>query len=235
VWIAKPARSRRPVSVYSSPNHSSHHRMRVARGSSAAGQEEQAAGCRACLLVTFDGGIGEGFQLRLDRAHAELGCDRGKDIQRFPRLTQLLCLRDVLQGAHVVQPVRHFDGKDPRVGGRHGGHHLSHCALLVALDLVQCGRSYHQGRYFATEVAVQGNQRVRSVLDRVMQYRCAQHRVIRAVLGQDRGDGQRMRDIRVAALAGLALMPECRHIVGLADASGVSIRSGNAENLTQAG
>jgi hypothetical protein len=68
-----------------------------------------------------------------------------------------------------------------------------------------------------------------------MQHRRAQHRVIRAVLGQDRGDGQRMRDVRVTALAGLALMSECGHIVGLIDASGVSIRPGNAENLTQAG
>jgi hypothetical protein len=58
----------------------------------------------------------------------------------------------------------------------------------------------------------------------------AEHLVIGAGLGQDRGDGQRVRDVRVAALAGLALMPGCCHVIGLPDEFKVGIWPGGPEN-----
>jgi hypothetical protein len=68
-----------------------------------------------------------------------------------------------------------------------------------------------------------------------VQQRRAQHLVIGAGLGQDRGDGQRMGDVRVAAFAGLALMPGCRHVIGPPDEFEVGIGPGDPEDLAQAG
>ena len=204
------------------------------RGEQRGHREEQTAGGRTRVPVALHRGIGERFQFHLDRVHAELSCDPHEDIERFPGLAQLLNLRDELHGPHVVQPVRQLDRKNPGVGALHGGHHLGHPAPS-ALDLVQRGRSRHQSRHPGTELAAQCGQRVRGVLDRVVQHCRAKHLVIRAGLGQDRGDSQRMGDVRVTAPARLAPMPGCRHVIGPLDAFDVGIGPGNPENLAQAG
>ena len=60
-------------------------------------------------------------------------------------------------------------------------------------------------------------ERVLGVLDRVVQQGGAQRRLVHAQLGQDRGHGERVGDVRVAALAHLALVHALRGPVGPLD------------------
>jgi hypothetical protein len=100
-------------------------------------------------------------------------------------------------------------------------------ASPAALDLVQSGGPRHQGRDLGAELAAQVSNRVAGDLDRVVQQRRAQHLVIRGQPGQDGRDGQRVRDVRVTAQAGLPVMPGRRHVVGPADEVSISVRPGD--------
>ena len=53
--------------------------------------------------------------------------------------------------------------------------------------------------------------------------------------GQDRRDGQRVGDIRVAAEPGLAVMPGRRDVIGSPDQAGIGIRPDGLEDLAQPG
>ncbi len=70
---------------------------------------------------------------------------------------------------------------------------------------------------WSPEVALEGVEAVLGVLDGVVQQARHQRRRVHAQLGEDRGDGQRVGDVGVAALALLAPVPALGDLVGLLD------------------
>ncbi len=66
-----------------------------------------------------------------------------------------------------------------------------------------------------------------------MQQGGADRLVVHAQLGQDRGDGERVGDVRVAALAGLAAVHLRGHLVGALDQPHVGLRMSPADGLDQ--
>ena len=176
---------------------------------------------------------GQVLEFPLDGVHAEPVGQRREDLQRLPRLALLLLPGQVAQRAHVVQPVGELDDQDPDVTG-HGDDHLAHglgLGDLAVLDLVQLGDPVDQGGDLVTEVGPQLVEGVGGVLHRVVQQGRAQRLVVHAQLGQDGGHGERVGDVRVAALALLAGMPVRGHVVGVLDQPDVGLRVGRAHRL----
>ena len=69
------------------------------------------------------------FQLPLDVCQTEAVCERGIDVQRLPCQALLLLLRQVLQRAHVVEPVGKLDEHDADVID----HRQEHLAVILRL------------------------------------------------------------------------------------------------------
>jgi hypothetical protein len=134
----------------------------------------------------------------------ELPGDRHEGIEDFPGLAHLLCLRQELQGLHVVQSVCHLYRDDPGIGRPYPRHHP---AFLLPVEAIERHDLCHQLRDLGAEVPLQGGQRVRRGLHSVVQDRRAQGRIIDIMKpGQDPGDRYRMGDVRITAVASLALM-----------------------------
>ncbi len=177
----------------------------------------------------------EVLELPLHGVHAEPVRQRREDLQGLARLLLLLRPRDVAQRAHVVQPVGQLDDQDPDVA-RHGDDHLADGLGLrgvAVLDLVQLGDAVHQRGDVLAEVLAQLVDRVLGVLDRVVQQRGADRVVRHAQLGQDRRHGERVRDVRIAAAAGLAGVQPRRRLVGPLDEPDVGLRVRGANGLDQ--
>ncbi len=164
-------------------------------------------------------GEGQVLQLPLDGVHAQPVGQRGVDLQRLAGLLLLLVPLEVAHGAHVVQPVGELDNQHPRVLGHRDDHLADGLGLrrLAELDLVQLGDAVDQQRDLLAEVAAQGVQAVLGVLDGVVQQPGHQGRRVHAQLGEDGGDGERVGDVRVAALALLAAVPALGDLVGPLD------------------
>jgi len=148
---------------------------------------------------------GQVLQLPLDRVHAQPVGQRGVDLQRLAGLLLGRRRRHELPGAGVVQPVGELDDEHPDVA-RHRDDHLAHRLGLrrVAVgDLVELGHAVDEHRDLGPVLGAQLLQRVRGVLDRVVQQRRGERRRRHAELGQDRRHRDRVRDVRVAALAQL--------------------------------
>ncbi|CAM5719115.1 hypothetical protein SVIOM342S_07310 [Streptomyces violaceorubidus] len=162
---------------------------------------------------------GEVLQLPLDGVHAQPVGERRVDLQGLARLLLLLLALEVAHGAHVVQAVGELDDQDARVLG-HGDDHLAHglgLRRLAELDLVQLGDTVDEQGDHVAEVAAQVLQAVLGVLDGVVQQPGHQGGRIHAQLGEDGSDGERVRDVRVAALALLAAVPAFGDLVGALD------------------
>jgi hypothetical protein len=95
-------------------------------------------------------------------------------------------------GLHVVQPVCHLYGDNPGIGGPYHRHHLAHLAFLLPVEAIERPDLCHHQRDLSAEVPLEGGQRVRGVLDRVVQDRRAQGRIVDNIdimkPGQDPGD-----------------------------------------------
>ena len=159
---------------------------------------------------------GEVLQFPLDGVHAQAVGERRVDLQRLARLLLLLLALEVTHGAHVVQPVGELDDQDARVLG-HGDDHLAHglgLRGLAELDLVELGDAVDEEGDLVAEVAAQVLQAVLGVLDGVVQQAGHQRGRVHAQLGEDRGHRERVRDVRVAALALLAAVPALGDLVG---------------------
>ena len=170
------------------------------------------AGRRADMPGAAERGRGECVQLGLDRLEAEQPGGRDEDVACLGGLAQLLVRGQELHGAHVVQPVRDLDRQNLRVSGLGGRYRLAPGARVPVSDLVQRGDSRHQAGDLGAELAVQLSEGTGRVVGRVVQQRRAQRLVAGAEPGQDRRNGQRVGDIRVAAEAGLAVMPGRRDV-----------------------
>jgi hypothetical protein len=165
---------------------------------------------------------GELLQLVVKRVQAEAVGDRRVDLHRFARHAPALGGRHRAQGAHVVQPVGELDEDDAHVA-RHRQQHLAEVLRLrvlgrLELDAVQLRDTVDQFRDgFSKGVGdlVLGD---RGVLGDIVEQRRHQRLPVEVPLGEDLGHRQRVRNIGVARLAGLAGVRGFREAVSLGEA-----------------
>ena len=181
---------------------------------------------RLAADVLFDDRVAPGIQraeaqvlqLRLDQAHAQALGDRRVDVQGF--LGDALARLDTLraQRAHVVQAIGELDHDHAQVA-RHGQQHLAEALgrgflAIAEMQLVQLGDAIDQlGDRFA-EFGGDLGLGQRRVLDGVVQDRRDQGFHVQPQLGQDLGHRDRMGDVGLAGLAGLAVMRGSPHFPG---------------------
>ncbi len=175
--------------------------------------------------LRMQGGEAEILQLPLDGVHAEPVGQRSEDLEGLRRDPGLLVGPQVVQGAHVVQPVGELDHQHPDVPAHRHDHLADGVGLrrLAVLDPVQLGAAVDQERDLLAEVAGQLGEAVVGVLHGVVQQRGAQRRLGHPELGEDGGHGQRMGDEGVAALPQLAAVQFLGDLVGPLDRAQVRL------------
>ncbi len=167
----------------------------------------------------------EVLELPLDRVHAQPVRERGEHLERLAGLALLLLRRQEPQRAHVVQPVGELDDEHARVAGHRDDHLADRLGLgrLAVLDLVELGDAVDQARDLGPELGLDVGQRQAGVLDGVVQQCRDQRRGVHAEFGEDRRDRERMGDVRVAALAQLALVAALGDVVAALQQPGVHL------------
>ncbi len=109
-----------------------------------------------------------------------------------------------MQRAHVVQPVRQLHQQDADVL-RHGDDQLAEILRLardirlrLQLEARELGHAIHKSCDLRPEQPFDLFERGERVLDRVVQQSCDDRRAVEPVLGENAGDFDGMREIRVA-------------------------------------
>ena len=178
---------------------------------------------------------GEVLELPLQGVHAQPVGQRRVDLEGLARLALLGLLLDVAQGAHVVQPVGELDDQDPDVLAHRDDHLADGLGLrgVAVLDLVELGDAVDEQRDLVAEVGAQLVEGVRRVLDRVVQQGGHEGRLGHADVRQDRGHRQRVGDVGVAALAGLAAVVLLGGVVGALEQRQVGLRVVGADGAEQ--
>ena len=200
------------------------------------------------LRLRFDGVldlvVGDGIdvlerevlELAADLAHAQPVRDGRVDFLRLAGDLDLPLGREVLEGAHVVQPVGQLDHDHADVVD-HGQHHLADALGLGLfaggeLDLADLGDALDDVRDLLAEFVADVVDRDRSVFDGVVQQAGGDCRGVQLHVGQHRGNFKGMNEIRLAGGAGLALMMAEGEVVGLLDQRQVVVGTIGA-NLAQ--
>ena len=131
--------------------------------------------CRRYLLVAHGIGIAEGqvFKLTAHFAHAQPVRQRRVDIQCLARDCFLPIRFQMLQGAHVVQPVGQLDQHHAHIA-HHGQQHLAHVLGLPVfsigeLDLVDLGHALDDVRHLVAEALADLFAGCRSILHGIVQ------------------------------------------------------------------
>ena len=170
----------------------------------------QPAGDRL-ICLGFELLEGERLHLLHELVHADPLGERGIDVHRLLRdAPALLGFRDVVQGAHIVQPVGQLHQQHADVV-RHGEQELAQVfrralVLGLRLDLGQLGHAVHQPRDIGPEQPLDLLGRGDGVLDRVVQDRGGDRHIVQMQVGQDARHLDRMAEIRVAGGPFLAAM-----------------------------
>jgi hypothetical protein len=137
----------------------------------------------------------------------------------------------------VLRTIRQLRGDDPGIGGRYRRHQLGDLASWSPAEAIERHVLGHHRRDSGAELAPQRGQRVRGVLDRVVQDRRAQRLIVDVTgivePGEDRRDRYRMGDVRIAAPAHLALMAPGRDLEGPLDQFGVSAWPRGQDDLAE--
>jgi hypothetical protein len=161
------------------------------------------------------------LELVVERVQSQAVGDRRVDVQRFARDSLLLLHRHGIERAHVVQPVGELDEDHAHVA-RHREQHLAEVLGLRVLqrgelDAVDLRHAIDQLRHGLAEALRDLGLGGGRVLDDVVQDRGHQRLRIEVPLREDLRDRERMRDVRLAALAVLAGMRRARDLVRLLD------------------
>ena len=160
------------------------------------------------------------LELVLDLGHAQAIGDGGIDVERLARNALLLAGRQVLEGAHIVQPVGQLDKDDADIV-HHRQHHLAKALglllfLRIERDARDLGQPLDHVRDVLAEVFLDRLASRQSVLQHVVQEAGDDAGQIELEIGEDEGDRQRVRQIRLARRSRLALVLLGREDVGLA-------------------
>ena len=114
---------------------------------------------------------------------------------------------DMREGAHVVQAVRELDQQHPHVVGDRQQELAQVLRLLGLLgdqvELLQLGQALDQRADLVAEQLVDLGPGGRGILDRVVQQRRHDRRVVELEVGQDRGHFERMGEEGIARGPGL--------------------------------
>ena len=169
--------------------------------------------------------------------HAHAAGERRIDIERLFRHPPPRLRRHVMQGAHVVQTVGELDEQNAHIVGD-GEQQLAQILRLLGflgdeVELLQLGQALDQHADLLAEQLVDLRARRRRILDGVVQERRGDGRVVELQVGQDRGDFERMRKIRVARGALLLAMRLHGIDIGAVEQRFVGIRIVAADPLDQ--
>ena len=152
---------------------------------------------------------GERLHLGHELVHADPLGERRVDIHRLlGDAAALLLALDVMERAHVVQPVGELHQQHADVV-RHGEQELAQIlrrALVLALrlDLGELGDAVDQPRDIVAEMLLDLLRRRQRVLDRVVEDGGDDRLVVEMEVGEDAGDLDRMAEIGIARGAVLA-------------------------------
>ena len=166
------------------------------------------------------------FEFELDGVHAKPVRQWGEDLECLARLRFALCLRHSGECSHVVQPVGQLDDENADVA-RHGDHHLANRlsrACFAVFHLVEFRHAIDKMPYFLAEVLGQLLQRVRGVLDSVVQQCGDDRRRRHAEIGENAGNSQWVGDVGLATAPRLPLVEFRSGLEGPPDDSGVTLR-----------
>ncbi len=142
--------------------------------------------------------------------HAHAAGERRIDVQRLLSDPVAAICGDKLQGAHVVQAIGELDQQHAHVVGD-GQQKLAQVFGLFGLtrdkvELGELGQSLDERTDLRTESLVDLVARRRRVLDRVVQQRGRDRRVVQLELRENRCDFERMGKIRITRGAALLTM-----------------------------
>ena len=171
--------------------------------------------------------------------HAEAVRQRRVDVDRLAGDALLLARGERREGRHVVEPVGQLDDQDAHVLG-HRHEHLAHRGGLlrllgVELDALELGDTVDDAGDVGTELGGDVLEGDVGVLDGVVQQRGRDRDVVEAEVGDDRGDGQRVMDVRLARLAHLLAMGVSRQLVGPGDHQRARLRVVRPEGADERG
>ena len=170
---------------------------------------------------------GEVLELPLERVDAEPVRERRVDLERLPRLLDLLLLAEVLDRAEVVEAVGELDEDDAHVLG----HRHDHLPVVLGLRLLagleldarQLGDAVDERGDLVAELLAQRVELDAGVLDDVVEQRGGDGLLVEAQPRADRGDADGMRDERLARAALLALVRGCGEAKGARDELDVDV------------
>ena len=152
----------------------------------------------------------EVLQLLAHVLHAHASGERRVDVERLAGDALALVRRHEAQRAHVVQAVGELDQQHPHIVGDSQQQLAEVLGLLGLLrnqvELLELGEALDQRGDFGAEQPVDFLACRRRVLDRVVQHRRDDRRVVEAQIGEDSRDFQRMAEIGVAGSAQLSAM-----------------------------
>ena len=190
---------------------------------------------------------GQVFQFAADLAHAQPVGDGRVDVQGFARDLLLPLLREILQGAHVVQAVGQLDEHHADVV-HHGQHHLAHVLGLrlfggSEIDFADLGDALDDVGHLLAELRLDLVHGHGGVFHGVVQQPGDDGGGVQPHVRQHDGDFQGMHQVGFARLAHLSFVMLFGEFVGLlhqglvfggavgADFAQKIAKAGNGENV----
>ncbi len=180
------------------------------------------------IALRVQRGKREVFQLLLHLLHAESVRERRIDVEGLLCGAALLLHARRSDRAHVVQAIREFDDQHAHVA-RHCDEHLAHRRRLlglarVELESLELRETVHDPRDLGAEPRLDVGDGDLRVLDGVMQQGRHDGHLVKADVGDDLGDRQRMADVELSAHARLVLVGSPCHLVGIRDSRRRALR-----------
>ncbi len=171
---------------------------------------------------------GELLQLLAHALHAHAPGERRIDLHRLLGDAQALVFRHMVERAHVVQAVGELDQKHAHVL-RDRQQQLAQVLRLLGLlgdevELLELGQALDQLADVRAEQLVDLGPGGGGVLDRVVQQRDGDRRLVEVQIGEDGGDFERMREIGIAGGALLLAMLLHGIDIGLVEQRLVDVR-----------
>src|SRR5215212_4965207 len=189
------------------------------------------------VLARVESREGQILELPLDLVDPEAMSERGVDLERLLGLLHLLLLAQVLDRAHVVEPVRELD-QDHADVLRHRHDHLAvvlGLRLLAALELNprQLRNALDELRDLVAELRSYVLDVGAGVLDHVVQERGGDRLLVQVELGADPGGAPRMVDEVLAGAALLALVRRRGETEGAGEQVAVDVAVVGSDALDQ--
>ena len=168
------------------------------------------------------------LELVLDLAHAEPVGDRRVDVARLLRDLHPPLFRQVMERAHVVQPVGELDQDDADVV-HHREQHLAEVLRLPLLarrerDRPQLGDPFDDVRDVGAEQLLDALDRGLRVLDDVVQQAGGNRDDVELHVGELVGDFERVDEVGLARMAHLSLVLEGGEDIGPPQQVNVGVR-----------